>query len=124
MKKLTMLFVATFAFGCLAFGAQHVFYGVVSDSMCGAKHHRASAAAATCVKNCAARGAKYVLVRRVAGTYKVYQVTPQEKFTGFPGKRVRVEGSLSGDTITAQTVAAVHYKSRAKAKTGAGLYVK
>src|SRR5579863_8761720 len=110
-KRFTMLAVSLLMFGCLAWSAQHVFYGVVSDSMCGAKHSRASAAAAHCVKKCVAGGAKYVLVSRG----KVYQVTPQDKFADFAGKRVRVHGALSGTTITADSVTAVVYKKKAKA---------
>ncbi len=110
-KRFMMLIVSMLVFGCLAWSAQHVFYGVVSDNMCGAKHSRASAAAVQCVKKCVAGGAKYVLVSRG----KVYEVAPQEKFADFAGKRVRVHGALSGTTITADSVAAVTYKKKAKA---------
>jgi hypothetical protein len=118
-KRLTLLFVAMLAAGCMAFGAQHVFYGTVSDSMCGAKHSRASEAAAACVKKCVNGGASYVLVSHG----KVYKVDPQEKFADFAGKRVRVHGSLSGETITADTVAAVvyhHHMHPAPATSGSG----
>jgi hypothetical protein len=117
-KRLTMLFVAMIAVGCMAWGAQHVFYGVVSDSMCGAKHSRASAAAAQCVKGCVAKGAQYVLVSHG----KVYKVTPQDKFSDYAGKRVRVHGELSGDTITADSVAApMHHARHPAAATGTGM---
>ncbi len=124
VKKLVMVTFTVVAFGCMAFGARHVFYGQVSDSMCGAKHHRTSAAEIQCVKSCVSRGSKYVLVVRESGAYKVYQVEPQSKFADFAGKHVRVQGSLSGETITAETVSLPHYmhkKSPAASSTGSGL---
>lgn len=115
-KRFTMLVVSMLVFGCLAFSA-NVFYGLVSDSNCGAKHSRTSAAAVACVKKCVAGGASYVLVSRG----KVYQVTPQDKFADFAGKRVRVHGALSGTTITADSVTAVKYKKRAKSMSSSGM---
>lgn len=116
IKRFTMLAIMMMAFGCLAWSA-NVWYGVVSDSMCGAKHSRTSAAAVACVKKCVAGGASYVLVSK--GT--VYQVTPQDKFADFAGKRVRVHGALSGTTITADSVTPVTHKSRSKAATTGGM---
>jgi hypothetical protein len=116
-KRMIMLFVAMIAAGCMAWGAQHVFYGVVSDSMCGAKHSRASADAAQCVKGCAAKGAQYVLVSR--GT--VYKLNPQDKFADYAGKRVRVHGALSGDTITADAVSAPMHHAHHAASSGTGM---
>jgi hypothetical protein len=118
-KRLTMLFVAMITVGCMAWGAQHVFYGVVSDSMCGAKHSRASAAAAQCVKGCVAKGAQYTLVSRGG---KIYNLTPQDKFADFAGKRVRVHGELSGNTITADSVAPpTHHMMHPAASSGSGM---
>ncbi len=114
-KRLTMLVVAFLAFGCLAWSA-NAFYGVVSDSMCGAKHSRASKAAEACVAKCVQGGSKYVLVSRG----KVYQLDPQDKFSDYAGKRVKVEGTLSGDTITAETVSAVTSHHHATPSSGSG----
>lgn len=113
-KRLTMLVLAFLMVGCFAWSAQHVFYGVVSDSMCGAKHSRASAAATECVKKCVAGGSSYVLVSRG----KVYKLDPQDKFADFAGQRVRVHGALNGDTITADTVSAVHHHATAPSSGG------
>jgi hypothetical protein len=115
-KKIAMLFVAMLAVGCMAFSAQHVFYGVVTDSMCGMKHSRASANAAQCVKGCVAKGAQYELSSRG----KLYKLTPQDKFADYAGMRVRVHGSLSGDTITADTVTHVRPRKSA-ASTSSGM---
>jgi hypothetical protein len=120
VKKLTMVTFTVIAFGCMAFGARHVFYGQVSDSMCGVKHHRTSAAEISCVKKCVAGGAQYVLVVRESGAYKVYQVAPQSKFADYAGKHVRVQGSLSGTTITAETVSLPHYMHK-KSAASSGL---
>jgi hypothetical protein len=116
-KKVAMLFVAMLAVGCMAFSAQHVFYGLVSDSMCGAKHTRASANTVACVKKCVAGGAQYVLVSHG----KVYKLTPQDKFADYAGKRVRVHGTLSGDTLTADTVSAPMHHAHPAASSGSGM---
>ncbi len=122
-KKLMMLAITLVAFGCLATAApkapkatkgQRSFTGVVSDEHCGTKHAMASEDAATCVGKCVKDGAKYVLVSRG----KVYQVEPQDKFADFAGKRAKVTGTKSGDTITASSVqaAASHAKRMRKSK--------
>ncbi|MGH9470726.1 MAG: DUF5818 domain-containing protein [Terriglobia bacterium] len=114
-KRVTMLVAALLVFGCFAWSAQHVFYGTVSDSNCGAKHSRASAAATECVKKCVAGGASYVLVSKG----QVYKVDPQDKFADYAGQRVRVHGTLNGDTITAESVSPVsHHHAMAPSSGG------
>jgi hypothetical protein len=115
MKKRVLMSIGVIlAFGCLAVaaGKSSSFVGVVSDSNCGLKHSTPSKAAAECVKKCVGMGAKYVLVYHG----KVYNVDPQEKFDGMGGQRVKVSGSLSGDTITAENVKPVmgHMKAMTK----------
>jgi hypothetical protein len=100
-KKFWMLVVTLLISGCMAMAADS-WTGTVSDSNCGVKHAAASAAAAKCVAGCVAKGAKYVLVSEG----KVYSVEPQEKFAEFAGKSVTVAGSMSGDSITADSVEA------------------
>ncbi len=78
------------------------FIGVITDSHCGAKGHMGSAA--DCVKKCISMGAKYALVYRG----KAYVLDPQDMAADHPGgSRVRVRGTLSGDTITATSITAV-----------------
>lgn len=115
-KRVTMLVAALLVFGCFAWSAQHVFYGTVSDSNCGAKHARASEAAKQCVTKCVAGGASYVLVSHG----KVYKLDPQDKFSDYAGQRVRVHGALNGDTITAESVSPVtrHHKAAAPSSGG------
>lgn len=103
VKKSAMLVLIVFAFACLSFAAAKSFTGTVSDSNCGVKHAKASAAAAECVEKCVSGGGKYVLVSKG----KVYQVDDQDKFKGLGGKSVKVTGTLSGDTITVASVSPV-----------------
>jgi len=99
-RKLIMLGAMLLAFGCMAWADS--WTGTVSDSMCGAKHSDASAAAAHCVAGCVAKGAKYVLV---SGS-QVYQLDKQEDFKKYAGKSVTVTGTANGDTIAVESVAA------------------
>jgi hypothetical protein len=77
--------------------------GVVSDSNCAAQHETASGEAAKCVAVCVASGAHYVLVTDDT----VYQIGPQDKFSGYAGQAVNVRGSRHGDTILVTTVSPV-----------------
>lgn len=117
IKKLTMWFVAMLVFGCMAWAAEKTYGGVVSDSHCGTKHSVAGEEAAGCVAKCVSGGAKYTLVSRG----KSYNVEPQDKFKDFAGKRVRVKGALSGDTITASDVSAAPAGKKKAAKKAAGM---
>ena len=98
-RKIWMLAVTLLVSGCMAMAAES-WTGTVSDSMCGAKHATASAAAAKCVAGCVSKGAKYVLVSKG----KVYSVEPQDKFADYAGKSVKVTGTMEGDAITAESV--------------------
>jgi len=102
-KKIVMLGLMVFAFGCFSWALNKSFTGTVSDEHCGAKHAKASAAAETCVEKCVSGGAKYVLVSHG----KVYQLDDQDKFKGMGGKAVTVTGSLSDSTITVANVSPV-----------------
>ena len=103
IKRITMVVLTLFVFGCMSWAASKTFVGTVSDDHCGAKHAKASAAAETCVGKCVSGGAKYVLVSKG----KVYQVDDQDKFKGLGGKSVKVTGSLSDGTITVAEVSPV-----------------
>ncbi len=96
-RKLMMAGFALLVFGCLAWGAEKSWTGVISDSHCGLKHATASDDAAACVTKCVSGGGKYVLV----SGGKLYQLDPQSKVTpAMAGREVRIHGSLKGDTIT------------------------
>jgi hypothetical protein len=101
-KKLTLLAATFLVAGCMSWAAGKTIIGTVSDEHCGAKHAKASDEAAQCVAKCVQGGAKYVLVSHG----KVYQLDPQDKFADYAGKSVKVTGTVSGTTITAQSVEA------------------
>lgn len=100
VKKVLMLVAAMVVFGCLAWA--ETITGTVSDSMCGMKHAKASAAAAACVKKCAAGGAKLVVVSKG----KVYSTDNQDKLQGHEGEAVTVTGTVTGDSIAIDSVEA------------------
>jgi hypothetical protein len=98
-KRIMLLLGAVLVFGCLSWGK--TITGVVSDSMCGAKHSTASDDAATCVKKCEDGGSKLVVV----SGGKVYNTDDQDKLKGYEGKEVKVTGKVSGDKVTIASVA-------------------
>ena len=102
MVKRMMVLGATLLLATgLAWASPDSWTGVVSDSHCGLKHSKASAAAEKCVEKCVSGGSKYVFV----SGGKVYQIEPQEKLQGIGGKGVTVTGTMEGDKITAESVA-------------------
>jgi hypothetical protein len=113
MKKNLLMLAASLMLSASVALAASSFYGTVSDSMCGAKHAHPSAAAAQCVASCVQKGAQYVLVSHG----KVYKLDPQDKFADYAGKAVKVTGTRKGDTITADSVTALHH---AAAKSSGG----
>ncbi len=116
-NRLMIAAVTVLLFGTAGFaGAKgkstgKVIYGVVTDTHCGLAMSTASAAHAACVKKCVAGGAKYAL----ASHGKLYQLEPQEKFSEFSGKHVRVYGHVNGDAISAVSVRAVVWHPKKKA---------
>jgi hypothetical protein len=76
------------------------FTGVVSDTMCGAKHAMAGDAAA-CAKGCVEHGGSYALV---VGD-KVYTLDGDKEELGkYAGKSVTVTGAPDGDKIKVASV--------------------
>ena len=75
--------------------------GVVSDSMCGAKHMAKDKGPAECTRSCVKQGTKYALV---VGK-KVYTLEGHEaELDKFAGARATVKGNLTGETVAVQTV--------------------
>ncbi len=97
------LLVLTFA---LALSASMAFAeswtGYVSDSKCGAKHNKGTAADINCVTGCIKGGADAVLV---VGD-KVVTIANKEKVSDFYGKKVTVTGKLAGDKLTVDSAKA------------------
>src|SRR5579864_5347381 len=80
-----------------------VFTGEISDSMCGAKHMM-SGGAKDCTEKCVSGGSKYVLADPATG--KVYQLSDQEKPKQFSGEKVKVTGTVKGETIEVGSIEA------------------
>jgi type 1 fimbria pilin len=88
---------------------QHVYYGNISDSMCGAKHMMAGDPH-KCTLACVKGGAKYVLV--TGG--RVVKIANQN-FSGlgqYAGEHVKVTGARSGGSITIAHIAPVIPRKR------------
>src|SRR5437588_2964771 len=93
---------------------QRTLTGIVSDSMCGAKHMAKDKSAAECTRMCVKQGSDYALV---AGK-KVYVLKGNASdLDKYAGERVTVKGSVTGNTITAASVnAATKMKKSKKSK--------
>ena len=97
MKK---ILAVSLLFGASAMAA--TMTGVISDSMCGAKH--ADKLNAACVKKCVEGGAAAVFV----SNGKVYKIADasKDKVSDHLGQKVKVQGSVEGDTVTIESVSA------------------
>ena len=73
------------------------FVGNISDSMCGLTHMMPGKSDKECTQECVKAGSKYVLADLAAK--KVYQLSDQTKPEEFAGQKVKVTGTLKGDTI-------------------------
>ena len=97
MKKL-LIVSSLFAFS--AFAGE--WTGVISESHCGAKHSAGTEADQKCVQGCVKKGAKPVLVSEG----KVIELTDGSKVQDYLGKKVTVKGTMSGEKLTVESVAA------------------
>ena len=118
LKKLasTTILTLSLAAGTAAFGqaaqsynskpsadATKTLTGVVSDSMCGAKHMAKNRTAAECTHECVKAGSDFALV---VGK-KVYVLKGnQADIDKLAGKRATVRGFVSGNTVTIKSIAA------------------
>ena|SRR5215472_575533 len=90
--------------------APQTFKGEVTDSICGnsgheemmAKMPRMGRDKATCTKQCAELGAKYVLYDQE--NERLYYLDDQAKVRTFAGQRVRIAGTLEGNNITVRDI--------------------
>lgn len=82
-------------------GEQKTFTGTISDSMCRATHMAKDKTPAECTRMCVKDGQKYALV---TGD-KVYTLEGHEaELNKLAGQKVRVKGSLRGETVTVESV--------------------
>jgi len=103
MKNRTKVVAAViFALGGMgiAFAQQYSFTGVVTDSMCGVTHMAKDKTPAECTRMCVKDGMK-------AADKKLYTLEGHEtELSRLAGQRVTVKGTLKGDTLSVQQVAA------------------
>ena len=98
MKKIAMLAV----FALSAMGAE--WTGAISESGCGAKH--ANGGAEGCVSKCVKGGAAPVFV--TGADHKVLKIANADKVMDFLGQKVKVTGTLEGESVTVSAIEAAH----------------
>jgi hypothetical protein len=89
-----------------AAGGKQTFTGEVGDAMCGRKHME-DQPAAECTRACVAHGSKFALV--VGDHIYTLETTDKSALATLDkqaGKTATVTGTLDGDTITVNSVAA------------------
>src|SRR5436190_5559837 len=100
-KTLTLIFAAA----GLSFGA--AFTGVITDNMCDNADHKDMKMGndAKCVVECVkGMNGKYVLYD--AAAKKTYKLSDQKTPEKFAAKKVTITGTLDGDTIKVEKIAA------------------
>ncbi len=77
--------------------------GTVTDAMCGAHHMMQGKTPAQCTRECVKQGSDFALV---SGD-KVYTLKRDKtQFDKFAGQNVAVKGTVSGSTVTVESIAA------------------
>lgn len=97
MKMIAILAVSALS----AMGAE--WTGAISDSGCGAKHAEGNVG---CVTKCVKGGAAAVFV--TGADHKVLKIANAEKAADFLGKKVKVTGTLEGESVTISEIAEAH----------------
>jgi len=97
-----LLLVAGLSFAATGKAATRTFVGNISDSMCGLKHMMPGQSDKDCTLACVKAGSKYVLADVANG--KVYQLSDQKKPEEFAGQKVKITGTLKGDTINVNSI--------------------
>ncbi len=92
---------STLLLGSLANAEELV--GWISDASCGASNANATAASRECANNCIKNGSKAVFVSDK--DQKVYQISDAAKAAKFLDKKVKVAGTVKGDTIQLASIA-------------------
>jgi len=108
MRKIAYLGIAVFLATGLTLAApkqgSKTFMGSISDSMCGAKHMMPGKSDKDCTLECVKAGSKYILADPASG--KVYQLSDQKKPEQFAGQKVKITGTLKGETIMVSSIEA------------------
>jgi hypothetical protein len=104
-NRIKVVTALVFALGgiVIAFAQQQSFTGVVTDSMCGVAHMAKDMTPAECTRMCVKDGMKHAL----AADKKLYTLEGHDaELSKLAGQRVTVKGTLNGDTLSVQEVAA------------------
>jgi hypothetical protein len=85
---------------------ERIFAGLITDNHCGARHDMDSDMNPTeCTRMCVRNGSRYVLIEG----NKRYALTGSESMLdGLAGQRVRVSGTLDGNTINVGSLSSGH----------------
>lgn len=108
MKKLAFFGFALFLAAGMSMAAPKeaakgkTFVGDISDKMCGAKHMM-EGGAKDCTLKCVESGSQFVLATPKG---KIYDLSDQDKPKEFAGQKVKVTGTLDGDTIQVTAIEA------------------
>lgn len=97
--------IATLTLGTAILFAQaaQTVTGTVTDAMCGAHHMMKDATPAQCTRECVKKGSDFALVSKG----KVYTLKGDKaQFDKFAGQNVAVKGTVSGSTVTVESIAA------------------
>lgn len=101
MKKLVIASVFTASLFSVAAFAD-TWTGYISDAMCGAKHDKVSDGNTKCVSACVKKGSDVVFVHD--GKALKLDADSQTKAKAFAGQSVKIDGSLTGDTVSISTI--------------------
>lgn len=103
MKKLMTVSAFALSLGAAVAMADSIT-GYVSESHCGAKHSSVSDANTKCINGCLKGGSDPVLVSN--GKVYKFDDASKDKAKALAGQNVTVDGSISGDTVTVNTIGA------------------
>ena len=102
---MTKIFIPLFAGAALVFAAAapKTYTGVITDTMCGKDHAMMNIKPdSKCVAECVKSGSKYALLE---GS-NVYELSDQKMPEKFAGQKVKVTGTLDGQTIQVKSISA------------------
>ena len=102
---MTKILLPLFAGAALVFAAAapKTYTGVITDTMCGKDHAMMNIKPdSKCVTDCVKSGSKYALLE---GS-NVYELSDQKTPEKFAGQKVKVTGTLDGQTIQVKSISA------------------
>jgi hypothetical protein len=101
MKKLLFGSALVVSLGSFAAFADNLT-GYVSESHCGEKHSSVSAENTKCIQTCLKGGSDPVLVSN--GKVYKFDAGSRDKAVAYAGQDVKIDGSVSGDTVTVSSI--------------------